>query len=367
MLLFKKIMLILILLLLPLSSLQASERMSVVFLNPGDKGDAFFGMMTGFMQAAADDLGVDLEVIYCGRDHLKLREEGQKFLQRTEFPDYLILINEKNSVVDVLEKASAQGVKVALINEGLQLADRERLGEPGEILENWVLEYVPDEIQAGDLLASALINAAVEKGLQDNFGNLNMVGISGTFQTESSAGRVRGLRNVALRDDRIFLRQVVPAYWEEDRAREVAWGLFKRYPDIAIVWAASDLMALGALKAYRDAGGVDSRLVVGGIDWTSFALRMVDSGKFAATVGGHFMDGAWTLVMLNDHYNGKALAKSRYLSKYSLITKKNVKKYLAHFGEQKWDEIDFKQFSLKDAPSEMKYAFGLEAVMDQLQ
>ncbi len=79
------------------------------------------------------------------------------------------------------------------------------------------------------------------------------------------------------------------------------------------------------------------------------------------------MDGAWVLVMLYDMHNGRPLTKTRYLSKYSLITPSNVGKYLAHFGNLNWSEIDFREFSLLGASTDREYHFGLEAVMQQLQ
>ena len=345
------------------SPVSAGERASVTFLNPGAPDDPFFGMMTGFMQAAAKDLGMDLDVIYCDRDHLKMHDKGMALLERKELPDYLILINEKNAGVDVLRAASRRGVKVALINEGLQPNDAKRLGAPGEVLENWVLQFLPNDQQAGEILARALVQEARTQGKVDGFGRVNMVGIAGTFQTGSSSSRVDGLRNATQEAD-VIVHQVVPAYWEEDHAREVADGFLKRYPEVSVVWAASDLMARGVRTAFRENARA---VVVGGIDWAEFALHMVERGELDVTVGGHFMDGAWTLIMLYDLDHGLALNKKEYLSEFSLISKNNVREYLKYFGKHDWDVVDFKQFSRHENPRLKQYDFGLEPVMRQLQ
>lgn len=347
-----------------LSPARAERTMSATFLNPGARGDVFFDMMTDFMQAAADDLGVALEVIYCDRDHLRMQEKGREFLRREQLPDYLILINEKNAGVDLLEASAKRDIKVALINEGLMPVDARRLGLPGKVLNNWVLEFLPDDRQAGRLLAGALIREAFERGLADDYGRVNMVALAGTYQTGSSSSRVEGMREALLEDERVVLHQVAPAYWEEEHAKEVVEGSLLRYPELAVVWSASDLMARGAYKAFTEQGKL---LVTGGIDWAAFALPMVERGEFAATVGGHFMDGAWALVMLHDHFHGLELPRTRYQSRFSLIDKENVESYLQYFGTNDWDSIDFRRFSRRHNPELEEYRFGLDEVMAQMK
>lgn len=344
----------------------AAGNPTVTFLNPGGEDDAFFGMMTSFMQAAADDLNIELEVIYCDRDHFKLQEEGGLLLKRDELPEYLILINEKNSVPELLRTASRKGIKVALINEGLKEKFRREIGGPGDTLHNWLFELLPDDRMAGYLLAKALISAA--RNTVNEKGRLYLSGISGSFQTGSSSSRVQGLKDAMAEYNDVHLQQIVPAYWQEDKARKVTMGLLERYPNTTIIWSASDLMARGALKA-----GIESydhrhaKLITGGIDWAEFALKMVESGMFAATVGGHFMDGAWALVMLYDYHNGIPLETKSIMSPFSVITRENVDAYLDHFGEHNWAAIDFRKFSKKLNPQLTSYTFGLTPVMEQLQ
>lgn len=344
----------------------AADNMSVAFLNPGGEGDAFFDMMAEFMQATADDLGVDLEVIYCDRDHIKMHDEGMKLLNRSRLPEYLILVNEKNAAAELLSMASNKGVKVALVNEGLQSRDKKRLGSPGQVLKNWVLEFLPDDFQAGRMLADALIAKARALGLKDRSGLVKVVGIAGTYQTGSSSNRVEGLRAAVRRNPDAMLLQVVPAYWEEAKAAEVASGLLGRYPGTNVIWAASDLMAKGAHAAFHEGDGDAENHITGGIDWAEFALHEVKDGRLAATVGGHFMDGGWALVMLYDLHHGNVLPSVRFSSDFSLITEENVNEYLRYFGDHDWSVIDFTRFSKHRNARLEAYRFGLKPVMNQL-
>ena len=345
----------------------AASTPSVIFLNPGSSDDAFFGMMTTFMQAAADDLGIDLDIIYCDRDHLKMREQGFLLLEQEELPEYLILINEKNGAADILFYAASKGVKVILINEGL-LPNAQGLSKrPGKDVPNWLFEFLPDDRQAGRLLAKTLIDDALAKGLVDDQGKLNMVGISGSFHTASSSSRVQGLHEAIKEYDNVILHQVAPAYWEEEKATAIATGLLTRYPEISTIWSASDLMARGALKATQLSSSNEKTIITGGIDWADFAIRMVANGDFSATVGGHFMDGGWALVMLNDYHQGIPPHQQSYMSQFSVIDAANARLYLQLFGDQDWNSIDFRKFSKKHNPTLQDYQFGLQSVMDQLQ
>lgn len=337
---------------------------SAIFLNPGAKGDAFFEMMSSFMQAAADDLEFDLEIVYCDRNHFKLRQEGERILNRSELPDYLILINEKNGVLLTLQEASHKGVKVVLINEGLKNEDRIELGGPGETLTNWILEYLPNDEQAGYLLAKSLIIEAINNNPTDNKSPINVVGISGNFNTNSSDFRTAGLKRALKEFPKVQLKQVVPAYWEKEKAIHVTNGLLGRYSDVNIIWAASDLMALGAAEAVSNTNfqpGTD--ILIGGIDWADLALDNIKNGTLTATVGGHFMDGGWAMVMLYDYHNGIPLPQPSYTSNFSVITKKNIHQFEQLFNQFDPNKIDFKKFSLKDNFSTSGYNFGLQQLL----
>ena len=342
------------------------EKTEVVFLNPGSADDAFFGMMTSFMQAAADDLGINLEVVYNDRDHLVMREKGLQILERDPLPEYMILINEKNGAVDLLSMAAERGVKVVLINEGLMPDDRQSFGQPGKTMPNWLFELLPDDRQAGYMLAQALIKKGFEAGMADEHGNLNMAGIAGTYQTGSSSYRVLGLQQAVREYDNVRLLQVVPAYWEEEKAQNVTAALLARYPETAVVWSASDVMARGVLVADDARERAHQSVLTGGIDWAGFALHEVKAGRFAATVGGHFMDGGWALVMLYDMHHGVALQERSMMSKFSLITQENVDAYFDRFGRHDWSIIDFTRFSKRLNPGLQQYSFGLDEVMAQL-
>jgi ABC-type sugar transport system substrate-binding protein len=76
---------------------------------------------------------------------------------------------------------------------------------------------------------------------------------------------------------------------------------YRRYPDVKLVWAGNDLMAFGAMNAWEQRGGkpgVDAWF--SGINTSTEALEAIKSGRLTSLAGGHFITGAWSLVMIYD-------------------------------------------------------------------
>lgn len=342
---------------------------SVVFLNPGGKADLFFKPMTDFMIAVAEDLNIPLEVIYCDRNHITLIREGNKLLQRKVLPEYLLLINEKNAAAGLISKANSKGVKTFLFNEGIVPEEQESFGLPGSIYKNWFGQYLPDDFQAGYLLAKELIQQGFKNQLDDDQGVLHMAGIAGTFKTNSSSLRVQGLKKAVLENPQVILHQVVPGYYETEKATHITKGLLYRHPKINVIWTASDGMAVGAVHGIAQTGKTPGKeIITGGIDWASFAIEHVQKGLFSTSVGGHFMDGGWSLIILFDYHNNFSLSSPTTKSSFSVLNKKNAPSFIKFFqgnpDENSWRKIDFKRFSKAYSPSISTYKFNLEAILE---
>src|SRR4051812_4458284 len=78
---------------------------SVVFINPGRSDEPYWRSVTRFMQPAAQQLDIRLEVLYAERDHLKMIDLTKEVAQRSKKPDYLIIVNEKLAAGEMLKLA----------------------------------------------------------------------------------------------------------------------------------------------------------------------------------------------------------------------------------------------------------------------
>lgn len=341
---------------------------SVVFINPGAIDDIFFSRMVSFMQAAANDLDIKLKIIYTDRNYFKSFEAAEKvILDKGELPDYLILINENGLGEFLLPKVDKLGVKIILINEGFSKEKVKIFGRPKEKFKNWIIEYLPDDFNAGYLLAKELIDKAIENKKFDKDGKINIIGLLGTSRTTSSVLRGNGLKKaIEEYGGKVKLLQTVKADWDIKRAEDITSKALKRYDDISIIWSASDGMALGSYNAIKKLKK-HSSILIGGIDWTLFSLDKVKNEDFTATVGGHFMDGAWALVLLYDDFNGVKINNRVMKSKFYVINKMNVHFFEKYFKKNEWNNLDFKKFSLFLNHSLKAYNFGYTTVIRLLK
>lgn len=334
--------------------------MKVAIINPATNEDPFFGSLIAFLQIAADDLDVELEVVECHREEARMREEGRALASRKQRPDYLILNNDLNIATEILPLAATAGIKVLLTTQEVLAADRHLIGEPRKLYPNWLGELLPDDRAIGFLLADTLIEEALARGKRADDGKIHLCGLSANY-TPASLFRVRGLQDAVARHPDVVLDETVLADW--DRGKAVWWTgeLLQRNPETSVIWAANDTMALGACEAIEAAGLVPGQDVfTGGVDWAPFALPCVLDGTFTASIGGHFMDAAWGLVMLYDYHHGRDFQTLKARSHSVAVTSRNVQEYLRFLDPGQWHEIDFSRFSKVRNPELEPYELSPE-------
>ncbi len=349
------------------SSAQAETRPLVVFANPADSDDVFFKPVTDFMQAAANDLGFELVTYYGKRNHVDIDENVTATFQREPLPDYLISMNARGSGKATLDLAEKTGIKTIFINQGFVGDDKKNYGNPGELYKQWIFEYLPDDSHAGYILTKELIEEAIKKDLRDENGFINIVALGGHETSPASILREQGLNRAVSEYPKARLLQLAHADWKREKAYELSKRLIKRYPNLSIIWTASDHMGAGIVDGIRESGKTPGKdILTGGVDWAAFAMDMVANGDFTVTIGGHFMDGAWAMVMLYDYIHGEQVTPSGK-SHFSAITAENLESFRTHFGTANWEKIDFRKFSKHLNPEIKEYDFSLEAVLKQVQ
>jgi ABC-type sugar transport system substrate-binding protein len=167
------------------------------------------------------------------------------------------------------------------------------------------------------------------------------------------------------------LVQSLYAFWLLETAAYKAFYLSKRYPDVNVYWTASDLMAIGVEQALKQRALVQGKdFLTGGVDWSLGGLDAVKQGKISTSVGGHFMDGAWALIMLYDHFNGKPLNRqnlSLHQAPMSLISSTEIDLLLPRLRSHKWDEINFRARSKVLNKDLKKYDFSPTSVLQELK
>lgn len=326
--------------------------------------DMFYGPVVGFMQAAADDLGIELHVIEANDDHLLGPEKVKDLLFPTPQLDAIIVISVKESGAKILKLSEQSGVPVFIENSAIL---DETIGSPRQHYQNYIGEMLPDDEMAGYELAKYLIQRS-RRGSPDK--TINLVAISGPFGTSASIEREKGLMRAIEEFPHIKLRQIVRADWERERANRTFKRLLLRYPDLDAVWTASDGMALGVYDALMTLNPqYRQRISVGGVDWSNEGVTGVHLNHIQATAGGHFMEGAWALIVVYDYLNGHDFINTEGLkmkTKMSLITEANFVDYAPLIDKKNWNKINFRSLSKTYNPAITQYNFELSSVLDAL-
>lgn len=336
---------------------------SVTFINPGKQDEPYWVDAANGMKAAARSLGIDLEILFAERDPLQQIQLTRDVAGRVAEtrPDYLLFSVEKGTFGEQMRIAEEAGIEVFLAYNGLLPDERARYGGPRAQFDGLLGSLTPVAESAGELTATALLQEARRRGLQGRDGKIHMIAISGDRSTDSSIRRNRGMESVVEANEDLVLHQVVHADWRRDIGKLKAAQLLERYPDVKLIWCGNDLIAFGAIEAVRERQlrpGVD--VLVSGVNTSDEAMNRLIEGELTALAGGHFMAGAWSLVMLYDYHHGVDFAKSEGLElmrpMFSLFTPELALRYLERFAEPV-PNIDFVRYSKHRNPALDHYRF----------
>lgn len=340
--------------------------MRVAFLDALEPANPWRRHLLACMRAAARDLGIHFTHHPAGHWPGDILERARQVMSGPDKPDYLLLSMHRGIGTRLLELSQEHRIPVFVINSGLLPGDAARLGGPRGHFPLWLGQLLPDDEQAGRVLARLLLEAATRERAPGS--PVGLVALEGQLGDAPALARTAGLRQTVAAWDGAGLLQGVSASWDADVARRKARLLLRRYPELQVLWAANDTMAEGARLAVEEAGrrpGVD--VWVGGIDWTPGALQAVREGRLVTTLGGHFLEGAWALVLLHDHHRGRDFASEGLDWRTSLapVSRANVDAVLQWLGEGDFDAIDFRAFSKVANPALTHYDFSLRALFAQ--
>lgn len=348
--------------LLPLPALA----FSVTFVNPGRHDEPYWLSASRAMQAAARDLGIELEVLYAERDHLKMIDLVRQVTARPQKPDFLIVVNEKLVAPAMLRLANAARLPTLLAYNELSPEQRAEIGQPRQPLRYWLGSLVPDNEKAGRDSLDALVAAARQRGMPK--APVELLMISGDPATPASVERLRGAQHALAAYPDVRLLQVVNGMWQRERAYQQTNWLLSRHPDTRLIWTANDLMAFGVRQSLQEHGRQAGRdVLISTVNNSPEVMRARIDGNISALSGGHFLTGAWALVMLYDYAHGKDFAdQGLELRKpiFGLITPAMAQRFLDKFAGDDFDSIDFRRFSRRRNPTLKHYDFRFQRVLE---
>jgi ABC-type sugar transport system substrate-binding protein len=354
-----------------LSSSACAGDLRVGFVNPGQPPE-FWNLVTTTMRAAATQFGVQVDVRETGRSRDKAIALAKEFLALRPPLDYLIATNDVDAGGEIIKLADAAGVKLLLLNNDLDRKDWAAYGEPRTRYRNWLGSITPDHESGGYGIAAAVLAEAAKRKSNRP---LRLLALSGDATTPASVERVRGMKRAVevmaklLGPNSVALVDVRYLDWSAKTAEASVRDFTRAGPRIDALWAANDPMALGALAALRAGGykpGED--VFVGGLNWSQDAVARVLGREMVITHGGHFLVGAWAMVLLRDYHDGRDFAEEDVRLQFPMgAVDLSVARRFADIGSVDWRRVGFAKFSKTRSPGLRRYEFTPDAVLGQLR
>jgi len=230
----------------------------------------FFVDMRRGAQEAADRLGVTLQVQAAEReiDVDKQMQIVENLLQ-TGIDVLAITPSGSREIVSALVKAKNANVPIVIVDTRL---DAKAAADAGVGAKTFIGS---DNFEGGKLAGEYVVKATNGKA---------RVGIlEGIPGHETGDSRLRGFREAVAKSPGITVVASQPANWERDQGFNVFQNMLQAHADIDTVFAASDLMALGAIEAIAAAGKTGKIRVVG-FDALDDAKRAIEAGTMDASV-----------------------------------------------------------------------------------
>jgi ABC-type sugar transport system substrate-binding protein len=342
---------------------------SVAFINPGKSNEIYWVTASQGMQAAAESLGMTFEVQYSEGDRLKPLAIARELIARPadKRPEYIVVTNDYAVGGELLKILDAAGVKTFLAYSSIPADQRGDIGLPRTKYKGWLGSLEPQAEDAGYLTARALIERGKKEKAFGPDGKLHLLAIAGDRATPSSIYRNQGMRRAVSEEPVVVLEQEIYALWTRERAAEQSEVLFQRYPDVKLIWAGNDLMAFGAMQSWEKRGGKPGTDAwFSGINTSTEALNAVKSGRLTSLAGGHFITGAWALVMIYDYHHGRDFADEGLELQRPMFAEFNpqladrfIERYSGGFRG-----VDFSRYSKVKNPQLKHYNFGFAQLLE---
>jgi len=333
-----------------------AKPISVALFYP--RSEVFWDRLVFLAEAAATDLDMKIKTINGKDNHISMLNLLSNMLKNDK-PDVVVFNNFKHIAAKFIELTNQAKVYSFLINSDLYPKDKERIGAPRDLYPFWIGQMLPGEETAGIEIANMLFKKVK-----------NIVAINGVRGTGAAIMRESALKK-ALTNSDVNLKQVFYTnQWSREPSAILTERMFRRYPNVQGIWTANFSLALGAMDGVEKLGRNPGKdIYVTGYDIPKQILENIKNKKILATTGGHFIEGAWAMVIIHDYFN-QLKTPLKMKTPMAIVTKDNVELYLKKVTNEKLTrenakKINFKQYS-KKYNKKKSYNFDLDSILEQL-
>lgn len=259
----------------------------------------FFVNMKDGAEKEAEKLGYDLVVLDSQNDPAKERANVEDLVQLGVIA---LLINptDSDAVVKTVEVANKSNIPVITL-------DRQANG--GKITSH----IASDNIKGGEMAAEYVLDK-----FKDEKGPINVVEIQGIPGASATRDRGEGFYNIMDKNDKFNFISIQAADFDRQKGLQVMENIIQANPNIQVVFAHNDEMALGAVKAIK-ASGINALVI--GFDGNDDAKDSIDANEMTATIAQQpDLIGALGVELANKIYNGESI-KDKIAADLKVYTK----------------------------------------------
>ena len=259
----------------------------------------FFVSMKDGAEKEAEKLGYDLVVLDSQNDPAKERANVEDLVQLGVIA---LLINptDSDAVVKTVEVANKSNIPVITL-------DRQANG--GKITSH----IASDNIKGGEMAAEYVLDK-----FKDEKGPINVVEIQGIPGASATRDRGEGFHNIMDKNDKFNFVSIQAADFDRQKGLQVMENIIQANPNIQVVFAHNDEMALGAVKAIK-ASGINALVI--GFDGNDDAKDSIDANEMTATIAQQpDLIGALGVELANKIYNGESI-KDKIAADLKVYTK----------------------------------------------
>lgn len=305
-------------------------------------------------QKAAKDLGIELQVISLDGNPLRPVRVLSALVNAPKKPNAVLFSNMKNTGKAVLEILENHRIHSFIFDNGFAASDQ--IGLPGSEYLFWQAELLSNNEASSRKLTQDLIEAALSQFEVSE--PLPMIALEGNPSSEVNAERLLGMYDTLKKYKSVVeIKQVFRTRWSTKHARNAVLATFQRYPNVKLIWTASDAMAMSATRTLLEIGKKPGEDVfVTGFDRLPQIQGYIDQGHIVNSYGGHYMSAAWGIVYMYDFFNGFNLAH-RSMQLPMLGQKVAGIPFEKEIRQGSFDQVDFTQFSKTLMPPTYSYPF----------
>ena len=197
----------------------------------------------------------------------------------------------------VLKEAKAAKIPVILSDRAVDVKDQSL----------WVSFMGSDFVEEGRRAGNWLVGDLAKKGMT---GDIDIVELQGTVGSAPAIDRKKGFEEILAKHPNLKITRSQTGDFTRAKGKEVMEAFLKADPNIQVLFAHNDDMAIGAIQAIEEAGKKPGKdIIIVSIDGVKGAFEAMMAGKLNCSVECSPLLGPQLMSAVKDLVAGKTLPK----------------------------------------------------------